>query len=629
MEDYTNGGSLFPPCARKVTPTLHEICVRQALKLIKQLCENNQYINPDDVRKFRKYVRKRLPYHIMTELLERLLPTDPWILPCNTDTRYFHCHMHWECRLMHDRLPVIIDLLFSEDITRLNINLRRVNPSQYPAVFKSLYRVLTKLPRRDFPLLNSLVIQGGGKPVQECITQIEEIVDVLRESAPNLENLVLPIASNIVLSSVSGMSNLRAFCCERSVKLNKRGLLSICARDAKSRKKLEVCHIGIFRHKNFEKNAVSPFVRFMENLKEFSFVDHQRCLGHGPWSNTVESGDKVLTYSVFKTAIRNHEKKDWRPWPGGRIGPELLATDLREMTVVDRSLKPHYILESAPKLTRLSLDWQEELGGYADEERYSPLWFKEMIRKPSWETLSQRLTRLDITFPSAYSPNAYGLPLDDYVILMKNVENLVSLRLVGAGMSGPFPLIPTLRSCPLLEELVLEKTPIHIPGAHEPTRNEFIHKNIKTFRLLDELSSLLTHSNLTSVLAVYLPGLEELELQPQLVSTYRGLSPKQIKELSVLPNLERLSLPISTQDCQSNMPEVVYVLKEFRALRHLVLSWGSGGTNLFGDHVNRSQISFSMAWLHMALGAENANINLQFSAKHHHQEFFSPSNFVL
>ena len=19
------------------------------------------------------------------------------------DTRYFHCHMHWECRLMHDR----------------------------------------------------------------------------------------------------------------------------------------------------------------------------------------------------------------------------------------------------------------------------------------------------------------------------------------------------------------------------------------------------------------------------------------------------------------------------------------------------------------------------------------------
>jgi hypothetical protein len=28
----------------------------------------------------------------------------------------------------------------------------------------------------------------------------------------------------------------------------------------------------------------------------------------------------VLTYSVFKMAIKEHEKKDSRPWPGGRIG---------------------------------------------------------------------------------------------------------------------------------------------------------------------------------------------------------------------------------------------------------------------------------------------------------------------
>jgi hypothetical protein len=29
---------------------------------------------------------------------------------------------------------------------------------------------------------------------------------------------------------------------------------------------------------------------------------------------------QVLTYSVFKMAIKEHEKKDSRPWPGGRIG---------------------------------------------------------------------------------------------------------------------------------------------------------------------------------------------------------------------------------------------------------------------------------------------------------------------
>jgi hypothetical protein len=39
-------------------------------------------------------------------------------------------------------------------------------------------------------------------------------------------------------------------------------------------------------------------------------------------------------------------------------GPELLATRLVEMMVVDRSLKPHYILESAACLHRLTIDWQ-------------------------------------------------------------------------------------------------------------------------------------------------------------------------------------------------------------------------------------------------------------------------------
>jgi hypothetical protein len=39
-------------------------------------------------------------------------------------------------------------------------------------------------------------------------------------------------------------------------------------------------------------------------------------------------------------------------------GPDLLATRLVEMMVVDRSLKPHYILESAACLHRLTIDWQ-------------------------------------------------------------------------------------------------------------------------------------------------------------------------------------------------------------------------------------------------------------------------------
>ena len=39
-----------------------------------------------------------------------------------------------------------------------------------------------------------------------------------------------------------------------------------------------------------------------------------------------------------------------------------LKTNLTEMTIVDRNLKPHYILESAPRLSRLTIDWQQVNG---------------------------------------------------------------------------------------------------------------------------------------------------------------------------------------------------------------------------------------------------------------------------
>ena len=38
---------------------------------------------------------------------------------------------------------------------------------------------------------------------------------------------------------------------------------------------------------------------------------------------------------------------------GGRV-----VTSLRALSVVDRRLKPHYLLEAAPSLTRLAIDWQ-------------------------------------------------------------------------------------------------------------------------------------------------------------------------------------------------------------------------------------------------------------------------------
>ena len=56
------------------------------------------------------------------------------------------------------------------------------------------------------------------------------------------------------------------------------------------------------------------------------------------------------------------------------------------------------------------------------------------------------MTRLDLTCPASYSPNSYGLPLADYLVLLAHLFSLTSLRLVGAGRDGPVPLTTTLRS---------------------------------------------------------------------------------------------------------------------------------------------------------------------------------------
>ena len=48
------------------------------------------------------------------------------------------------------------------------------------------------------------------------------------------------------------------------------------------------------------------------------------------------------------------------------------------------------------------------------------------------------------------------------------------------------------------------------------------------FRYLAELASLVVHSSLTTVIATYMPELVELELQPQVVVGYKGLSPTQV-----------------------------------------------------------------------------------------------------
>jgi hypothetical protein len=64
-----------------------------------------------------------------------------------------------------------------------------------------------------------------------------------------------------------------------------------------------------------------------------------------------------------------------------------------EILVVDREMKPKYLLESCPHLKRLSLEWQHDLS-QPPYHQYHPEWFARMLLTPEWTELNLKLTHL-------------------------------------------------------------------------------------------------------------------------------------------------------------------------------------------------------------------------------------------
>ena len=128
------------------------------------------------------------------------------------------------------------------------------------------------------------------------------------------------------------------------------------------------------------------------------------------------------------------------------------------------------------------------------------------------------------------------------------------------------------------------------------------------------MSSLLVNAFLNKFISLYMPALRELGLQPQVVLGYKGMTPTEIRDLTRLATLERLSIPLSARDLVMNMPEIVFVLREFPALRSLVASWGRS-CNAYDLPEERAFAM--MQWLANALKAENADIALQLSYDMH------------
>ena len=103
----------------------------------------------------------------------------------------------------------------------------------------------------------------------------------------------------------------------------------------------------------------------MRRLRSFSFLDEQRVL----FRLIAPRGSKVLAYSVLRLAIIESEfesgkrsEQNVKDEEKEEEGISLRFTSgLRELKVVDRRLKPEYLLEACPQLKKLYIDWQNEL----------------------------------------------------------------------------------------------------------------------------------------------------------------------------------------------------------------------------------------------------------------------------
>ena len=440
-----------------------------------------------------------------------------------------------------------------------------------------------------------------------------------------------------------------SFVGDRSHHFDQRALRYLSHINSYTSVNLRVLHIFV-GSSNSSKNHLSKidaskFIQSMKNLTKLSFMDESRKL-IGYWGNydghtsEREEAAKVFVYSAFRVCIIDEEliqlhqpishctqipkirkssdideklaqvnEQPVLDTCDSQINRHIFKTNLSQMKIVDRQLKPKYLLRSAPNITSLYIDWQEGLCE-APFGRFHNQWFSTMVHQdPDWKRLAKNLTKLDIVFPSQYDSAVYSLPVSDCGALIQSCPNLILLRLGGAGLfAGPIPLLLVLKTCNHLEKLILENSEIHFPRhLAQDIISCNVNRSLKLFHYLGDVGNI---AHISRNVANFMPNLEELQLQPYAPRTFRfsGLLPSDVNELNVMKQLRNLSIPLAIHAFMMNMPEMVYILRNFQSVRNVTLSWGSSEENYT---YSGNRILYMMRWLSNALVCENANINVQ------------------
>ncbi len=509
--------------------------------------------------------------------------------------------LHFSC----DRL---VYLLFFETSDKLSVNLSRIDSSLQVRVVTRIADVISRSTKLRCPNLVRLKISGGTRSLDTLLYRsIERLCRQLAKNARNLRELHLPVASNECCESISDMPKLRSLVIERTLDLDHRGLKKLRG-SRQLRRNLLSLHLGIERSYYCDKTDLEHFFVRMENLASFSLMEEDRRI----FRLDDPHDSKVLTYSIIRLAMVDVERDEVPGYSYRRKGP--FKTRLKEIKVVDRELKPEYLLDTCPDLSYLYLDWQMMLTDSPGKVRYRPDWFSDMVRTSEWTKLAGNLTKLHVVFPATYAPNSYSLRPTDFSAFLAALGGLTSLRLDGAGMGAPLPLLELLERAPHLKELTLNKCSIYVP----PDPNFILkasYPDMRSFYLTNSSESIaFNHVVLLRAIASLFPSLVHLELQPESTKGTYGFAPHELLPLATLPALLTLSVAVSLRECSNNLPELVVVLRKFPALTNLVLSWGCDNAFLFGHTAGR--IRFMMAWL-IDVMSENPDLMVNIDSRLH------------
>lgn len=182
---------------------------------------------------------------IREQLLSEMLPFEnEWKFNCLTSKKRTNCKIHPECKVQFNHCSRLLKFLFSSDMQKLKINLKKISLNNLDDSFRVLIRIIKT---SEYSRLLELHLPGGSVQIDEYLKNVEDLCGYLAEKCQKLNKLHLPVASNACLDSLSTLPELQYLKIDRTKHLNYQGLMHLCHDKSCTKYYLKILHIGKLR----------------------------------------------------------------------------------------------------------------------------------------------------------------------------------------------------------------------------------------------------------------------------------------------------------------------------------------------------------------------------------------------